>query len=361
MTKKEIQQFRKRLLVWFNMNQRKLPWRETKDHFYIWVSEVMLQQTQVKKVLEYFNNFIVRFPDVHTLSNADLQEVLKAWEGMGYYARARNLHRAARIIVAEKGGHIPKSYSDFRKLPGVGDYIAAAVLSQAFNALYAVVDGNVKRVLSRLFLINDPVSSSSAKTIFKEHANLLLDKKQPGLFNQAMMELGALICRPKKPNCNDCPISSFCQAYKTNQQMKFPETMQSKNRPKFHIVVGIVHKDGHILITQRKTDGLLGGLWEFPGGRVNNGEISEQACIKKIKEKVDLTIKVDGFFTQVSHAYTHFKITLDVFLCRYQSGRIKLNGPINYRWISVEEIDNFPFHAANHKFIPLLKEKLKEI
>jgi A/G-specific adenine glycosylase len=357
MTRIEIQRLQKRLIKWFDQHQRKLPWRETKDPFFIWVSEVMLQQTQVKKVLEYYDKFRAKFPDVFTLASADLQEVLKAWEGMGYYARARNLHQAAKIVAAERDGNFPAKYDEFRKLPGVGDYIAAAVLSQAFNAPHAVVDGNVKRVLSRLFLIESPVNHSSARKIFQDHANEILDQRQSGIFNQAMMELGATICRPQKPNCQDCPISPFCLAYRHDRQRDFPVTIQSRPIPEYPIVVGIVQNNGCVLITQRKTDGLLGGLWEFPGGRKNSDETPEQACTRTIKEKLALEVEITGFVTRIHHAYSHFKIKVDVFQCNYQSGAVNLNGPQDYRWISIDEIDRFPFHAASRKITTLLKDR----
>lgn len=305
--------------------------------------------------MEYYQKFIDQFPDVYALAQANLQQVLKAWEGMGYYSRARNLHKAAQIIVAEKEGVIPQNYADFKKLPGAGEYITAAVLSQAFNAAYAVVDGNVKRVIARLFLIDQPVNVSSSLSIYKQKASFLLDQKQPGDFNQAMMELGAIVCRPKNPKCPICPISSFCNASELNKQNEYPVSIKSKPTPEFHIAVGIIHKESKILITQRQPDGLLGGLWEFPGGRVGPGENAEQACLRKIKQKINLEVEISGFLTRINHAYTHFKIIMDIFDCFFLNGTIALNGPADYRWISVSEIDEFPFHAANHKFIPLLK------
>ncbi|UCE04886.1 MAG: A/G-specific adenine glycosylase [bacterium] len=358
MTEKQLHQFRKKLLTWFKKNQRKLPWRDAKNPYHIWVVEVMLQQTQVKKVLEYYQKFLERFPDVKALAKADLQQVLKAWEGMGYYARARNLHKAAQFIMTKNGAEIPDNYDEFKRLPGAGDYITAAVLSQAFNAPYAVVDGNVKRVLSRIFLIEKPVpvNSSASNKIFKEKADLLLDQRASGVFNQAMMELGAIVCRPSNPKCDDCPVSAFCQANKTNQQTKFPVTVQARSIPEFHIAVGVIHKEGHILITQRHLEGLLGGLWEFPGGKVNLGESTKQACIRTIKQRTNLEVEVNSFVTRVNHAYTHFRIIVDVFNCRFKSGTVVLNGHSDYRWISIEEIDKFPFHAAIHKFIPQLKQ-----
>jgi A/G-specific adenine glycosylase len=354
MTKKLLTQFRAGLLSWFDKNQRNLPWRETSNPFFIWISEVMLQQTQVKKALDYYENFINKFPDIHCLAQTDLQDVLKAWEGMGYYARARNLHKASQLIVDEMNGVIPDNYADFRRLPGAGAYITAAVLSLAFDKPYAVVDGNVKRVISRLLRIDAPVSSSSSRKIFHEKADLLLDRSKPGAFNQAMMELGALICRPKNPDCNACPVASFCLAFKTKDQAKFPVTIRARETPEYHISVAVIFKNERVLITRRKSDGLLGGLWEFPGGRRQEGEPADIACIRNIKEKINLNIDNLDFMTHVNHAYSHFKIQIDVFRCRFKSGRVALHGPVDYRWILLDEIAEFPFHAAHHKFIPML-------
>jgi len=356
MKREEILRFRDRLLSWFSRHQRQLPWRKTQEPYHIWVSEVMLQQTQVKKVLDYYPEFIRRFPDIQRLAEADLEAVLKAWERLGYYARARNLHRAVGIVMQEMDGEIPAQYDRFRELPGVGEYIAAAVQSLAFGHAYPVVDGNVKRVVSRLFLMDSPTNTTSSKRFFEEKANSLLDPDRPGPFNQAIMELGAIICRPRRPICSECPVRLFCRAYQTNRQNQIPLITKSKPLPEHHIAAGIVYKNGHILITRRKLQGLLGGLWEFPGGRVRDGETPEQACIREIREEVNLSIAIIGFLKRIRHAYTHFKIVMDVFRCHYRSGDVVLKGPVDYRWITTDEIDNFPFPVANHKFIPLLRE-----
>jgi A/G-specific adenine glycosylase len=355
MDKKTITAIRTNLLVWYRKNQRELPWRQTADSYYIWVSEVMLQQTQVNTVLPYYRKFLNHFPNVKRLAKADLQSVLKIWEGMGYYARARNLHRAARMIVTEFSAKIPANWEDIKKLPGVGDYIAAAVLSIAFNQPYAVIDGNVKRVLARLFHIEAPVNKSSAFKTFNDAATKLLDNKNPGAFNQAIMELGAIVCKPKKPECGRCPLQTECLVYRSGMVEKFPRRLKSAPLPIYHIAVGVVAKKNHVLITQRKPDGLLGGLWEFPGGKIRKDEDPERACIREIKEEVNLTVAIDSYVTRVKHAYTHFKIIVDVFCCRFVTGRIKLNGPVDHRWIKLNQIDQFPFPKANHKFIPLLK------
>ena len=360
MNPKEITLFRKNLRAWFETHHRKLPWRETEDPYRIWVSEVMLQQTQVKKVLEYYQKFVNRFPDVESLAGAALQDLLKTWEGLGYYARARNLHRAAQVVVGDLEGEIPADYAAFRKLPGVGEYIAAAVQSIAFNRPYAVVDGNVKRVLARLFLINAPINQSASTKIFQERADLLLDHTTPGVFNQAMMELGATVCRPRSPTCIVCPVNAGCRAFQTAGQEEFPVRQKPKPLPEDHIVAGVIHKDDRVLITQRKLEGLLGGLWEFPGGRIQIKETAEQACSRTIREETSLLIEPIEYLTRVKHAYTHFKIVMDVFHCYYRSGEVVLNEAIDYRWITVDQIDQFPFPRSNHKFIPLLTQGKKD-
>lgn len=355
MTINEKTQFQQRLMAWFERHQRKLPWRATRDPYRIWIAEVMLQQTQVKTVLDYYDRFLDEFPSLASLAAASLQQVLKLWEGLGYYARARNLHRAAQIIVAEKQGQFPTNLAELRQLPGVGDYMAAAVLSQAFDAPLAAVDGNVKRVLARVFELEVPINQSASSRIFKARADWLLDQTQPGAFNQAMMELGAVICRPQQPECTQCPVCNLCQAFLSQRQSVLPIKLSARALPEHQIAVGIIYENGNFLIVRRQDDGLLGGMWEFPGGRIRSRETAGQACLRTIKEKLNLEVTLAGELTQVRHAYSHFKIVVHVFRCAYQAGTICLNGPAEYRWISIAEIDQFPFHGVNHKIIPLLE------
>jgi A/G-specific adenine glycosylase len=349
----DIPNLRRRLLNWYRQHRRQLPWRDTDDPYAIWVSEVMLQQTTVKTVVPYYRRFMERFPDLPHLAQADLQDVLKTWEGLGYYARARNLHRAARI-VQQHGGCVPTDLNALKQLPGVGDYIAAALSSIAFNQPFPVVDGNVKRVLSRLQLIPSPVNRPTSHKVFSEAASELLDTRQPGTFNQALMELGALICKPRRPACTDCPIRRHCQAYVEGAVASYPKRFKKKPVPLRHISVGVVFNNGKVLITRRKPEGLLGGLWEFPGGRIENQESAQEACIREIREEVGLNVQIDSFLTRVRHAYTHFKIIMDVYCCHIVSGRVTLNGPTDHRWVYLDELSGYPFPKANHKFIPLL-------
>jgi A/G-specific adenine glycosylase len=357
---KAILQFRKQLLQWYAGHRRNLPWRDTDDPYAIWVSEVMLQQTQVQTVIPYYQRFLDRFPDVKRLAAADLQEVLLMWEGMGYYARARNLHRAAKQVVTEYDGRLPATLKEIRKLPGVGEYIASAVLSIAFEQPHAVVDGNVKRVTARLFEIETPVNSTGAYRRFKAVADGILDCKQPGAFNQAVMELGALVCTPRRPTCRSCPVQAHCAAYRSEQVPAYPIRLKRKPVPEYRIAVGIVFKKDRALIARRKPEGLLGGLWEFPGGKIKTDEDPVMACVREIKEEVNLVIEVERQLTRVRHAYTHFRIVMDVFVCRLVSGRVKLTGPVDYRWVRLGDLEQYPFPGANRKFIPLLLKEYEK-
>lgn len=256
------------------------------------------------------------------LAQSDLNKVLKVWEGMGYYARARNLHTSAKIIISDYNGIIPDEKKIFLTLPGVGEYIASAVLSIAFGHSHAVVDGNVKRVLARLFEIDSPVNQSKNHSVFKQEATRLMGNADSGIFNQAIMELGALICSPRKPDCKPCPINQSCFAFLHNKTDQFPKRIKSKPVPTYKIAVGVVRHNYKMLITRRNPKGLLGGLWEFPGGKLNKGESAQAACIREIYEETGLTVETQAFITQVKHAYTHFKIVMDIFYCRYVSGDV---------------------------------------
>lgn len=349
-----VRKIRANLRQWYALARRDLPWRQTSDPYRIWVSETMLQQTRVDTVLRYYGKFLERFPTTKELSGADLQSVLKLWEGMGYYARARNLHRAAQIVEGEYRGEIPQDPASFRNLPGVGEYIAAAVLSIVYNQPHAVVDGNVKRVLARLFTLEEPVNAPPYHA-FKEIADLLLDREAPGVFNQALMEIGAIVCKPSKPDCPRCPIAFACRAHRTGRIDAYPKRVKKKPTPEYRVAAGVVYKNGRILITRRKTEGLLGGLWEFPGGRVNEEEDAACACARKIREEVGLAVEIGAFLTRIKHAYTHFRVVVDVYRCRFRSGRVRLNGAADFRWIRPEEFEDYPFHTAHRKIIRLLE------
>ncbi len=350
-------QFQKKLLSWYDRQARPLPWRETRDPYKIWVSEVMLQQTQVKTVEAYYGRFISRFPSVEDLARAAPDEVMKYWEGLGYYGRARHLHRAAREVVDRFDGRIPDSFEDLISLPGVGRYTAGAILSIAFGKPEAVLDENVIRVLARMFQVTDDVGKSSTEKALWSLAGSLLPKRCIRDYNQALMELGALICRARNPACSDCPVSRICQAKRLSIQSELPVKSPRKPVPHYEVTAGIIWRDDRLLITRRPPKGLLGGLWEFPGGKLERGDDLEGCLKREIREELGIAIEVGARLTSVEHAYTHFRITLHAFDCRYRGGRIQLIGADDYRWILPRELDGFALPAADHKIIDLLKSR----
>ncbi len=342
---------RKALIDWYRVHHRRLPWRETRDPYRIWVSEVMAQQTQVATVVGYYRRFVERFPTVEALARADLATVLKLWEGLGYYRRARHLHKAASLMVSVHGGRFPDRYDAVRALPGVGDYIASAVTSIAYDQPHAVVDGNVKRVLARFFEIDTPVNAPAAHRIFKAVATGLLDTGSPGIFNQALMELGARVCKPRHPLCGECPLSGFCKAGRNGTTDAFPARLSRAKTPEYAIAVAAVMKKGRVLVVQRPAEGLLGGLWEFPGGKIRPGESAADACCRKLRETVGLAVASPEELLSTRHAYSHFRIRMTVFTCRYTAGRVVRNGPAAHRWAAPATLARLAFHQANRKFI----------
>ncbi len=318
----------------------------------------MLQQTQVATVIPYYRRFVERFPDVAALAAAPIDDVLKQWEGLGYYARARNLHAAARELLRTHGGRIPGDPGAFRKLPGVGDYIAAAVMSIAFGQPLAVADGNVKRVVARLDALGENMDRPAGARVVLERAQHLLHQNDPGAFNQAMMELGALVCRPLNPDCGACPVRNQCAARREGDPSRYPVRSPRREIPAARIAVGIVSRRGRVLITRRPESGLLGGLWEFPGGKVAKGESPARACAREIREEVSLEVEVGERIARVQHAYSHLKVEIEVFACRYRAGDVVLDGPVDYRWIRPDETDEYAFPRANHKFMAEVKKAL---
>src|SRR5262249_7634210 len=312
----------------------------------------------VATVIPYYERFLARFPDVRALARAPLDDVLKLWEGLGYYARARNLHRAAREVVGKHAGVIPADAKTFAELPGVGSYMPAAVQSIAFDAPLAAVDGNVKRVMARLFAIQDSVDKTKGTRVVQEYANSLLDRKHPGTFNQAVMELGAIVCRPVNPLCDDCPLRNDCAARRLDAALAFPKRDARRDVPKQRIAVGVVSDGNRVLITRRAEAGMLGGLWEFPGGKVRRGEIPARACAREVEEETGLKVKVRGRIARVKHVYTHLPVEIDVFYCLYNGGSVVLDGPTDHRWITLDETSKYAFPKANHKFLPAIREAL---
>jgi len=354
-----LPEFRRRLLTWYKTHHRDLPWRQSNDPYPIWISEVMLQQTQVETVIPYFQRFIERFPTVQKLAKADLSVVLKVWEGMGYYARARNLHKAARIVMEQHVGKIPLTCQDLKRLPGIGDYTAAAIASIAFGEPVAVLDGNVKRVVARWKGVFDDLRLPKTVKALQEEASHYLDNKHSGDWNQAVMELGATVCLPRQPLCNKCPVKVGCYAYKSDKTDIIPFVSKRKPIPHYDVTAGLIWDSGKLLITQRKEEGMLGGLWEFPGGKQEPGETLEECLNRELEEELTISVEVGQKVYAVKHAYTHFKITLHVFHCVIISGKPKAIGCQQWRWIEPMQLDEFAFPKADRSIIDSIIKNAK--
>jgi A/G-specific adenine glycosylase len=344
------------LLNWYAHAKRDLPWRRCLDPYAIWVSEIMLQQTQVKTVLPYYQRWLEQFPTIERLASADLQQVLKAWEGLGYYTRARNLHRCAQEIVHKHGGVFPTQLDDVLALPGIGRTTAGGILSAAFNQPVPILDGNVKRVLARLVAL--PVPPAKATKQLWELSEALLECEQPRDFNQALMDLGATVCTPKNPSCHCCPWNTYCQAYNLRIQSQIP--MRETSSPLPHKIIGVAviwNEQGQILIDRRRPEGLLGGLWEFPGGKIELGETVEECIKREILEELGIDIEVGDRLITIEHAYSHFRVTLTVHHCRHIAGVPQPIECDEVRWVTLDELDQFPFPKANSQIIAALRQE----
>jgi A/G-specific adenine glycosylase len=345
------------LLAWYRQNRRNLPWRGESAPYRIWISEVMLQQTQVTTVIPYYHRFLERFPNVTALAESSLADVLKLWEGLGYYARARNLHKAAIEIVKKYGGQLPQTYPELRQLPGFGDYTAGAIASIAFGEVVPAVDGNVKRVLARLFAIEDDVTRGAAARRLKEIAAILVDPIHPGDWTQALMELGATICTPKNPRCAACPLQELCRANLQAIAHRLPFKPAPKVLPHYDVTAAIIRQNEKVLIAQRPLEGMLGGLWEFPGGKQEPGESLSECLRREICEELGVEIEVGRLVTVVKHSYTHFKITLHAFACKLLKGEPQTLHVADWRWVTLAEIDKFAFPRTDLQIIDVLKNK----
>lgn len=354
----DLQDLGGQILAWYTRHQRDFPWRKTRDPYHVWISEVMLQQTQVETVIPYYYRFLSRFPTVQALAAAPLDDVLKVWENMGYYARAHHLHAAAKQIVGRFGGKIPSSWDELVSLPGVGHYTAGAVLSMAFGQHVPAVDSNVRRVLSRLFAIDQPLEQRQTQQQLVELAKRLLPEDAPGLFNQALMDLGASTCTPRKPACMSCPIWKLCKAYERQLQDALPVTRKRIPIPHSHMTAGLIHNSrGRILIVRRPNKGLLGGLWKFPGGVQESDETLVVSLQRQVREEVGIKIQVGKPLTSVNHAYTHFRITLHAFQCTYQAGKPRSLGCTDWRWTTLPQLKDLALSKADRKIIEVLRSE----
>ncbi len=351
--------FASTLLKWYGRHRRDLPWRRTQDPYRILTSEIMLQQTQVRTVIPYYERWLEKFPTFGALAKASVEQVLKTWEGLGYYSRARNFHQLAGTVIKDHAGELPATFEALKSLPGIGRYTAGAVLSIAFGKKYAVLDGNVMRVLTRYFGIRKNISLPETQKELWTLAESLLPDHNTGDYNQALMELGATICTPKNPRTDECPLKKTCQAHRMHIEEQLPVKTKSAATPHFHIGAGVIWNKDKILISQRPLKGLLGGLWEFPGGKQEKGESIAETVKREIKEELGINVQVGKKLLSIDHAYSHFKITLHVHDCRYVSGTVQALGVRAWRWVKPPQLKTFAFPAANQPVIRLLTDKVR--
>lgn len=343
----------RRVLPWYDRHKRDLPWRGIDDPYAVWISEVMLQQTTVNAVIPYYKRWLEHFPNVQTLARAPLQKVLKAWQGLGYYRRARNLQAAAKIIVRQYGGRLPSEAASLRALPGFGDYTTAAILSIVFGRSAALIDANVRRVLMRVFGLAGKAEPRMDKPILVR-LTPLVPKKRPGDFNQALMELGALVCRPKNPQCPACPLRTGCAAFAAGRQEVIP-SVEARRYRRLTAVVGVIRKNGRILIQRRPEAGLLGGLWEFPGGKVRRGETLTAALARELEEELGVRPAESSRLMKVEHSYTNFLVTLHAYDCRLESDPDL--DPRRQKWARPADLRNYPFPSGSAKIIERILAK----
>lgn len=345
------------LLAWYDQHAAPLPWRANQDPYRVWLSEIMLQQTQVDTVIPYYDRFLTAFPTVTALAAAPIDVVLKLWEGMGYYSRARNLHRAAQA-VAEGGGQFPDTVEGLLALPGIGRYTAGAIASIAFGRQAPLLDGNVMRVFARLTDLPDDITKPATQAHLWRLADAWVPADRPGDYNQALMELGRVVCKPRDPLCGVCPLREMCAAYANGTQNERPVKAKKAPTPHYNVTAGMIWDDsGRVLIAQRPMEGLLGGLWEFPGGKQEPDETLPACLQRELMEELAITVEVGELYTVVKHGFTHFSITLHAFTCRYVSGEPQKLGVQDFAWVLPEELDRYSFGKADRQVIAEMRSR----
>lgn len=330
-----------RLLRWFEKKARDLPWRRTRDPYAIWVSEIMLQQTQVATVIPYYKKFLKSFPTVRHLAKADLSKVLKVWEGLGYYSRARNLHRASQTVLNHFQRKIPDNLKDLRTLPGIGKYTAGAILSIAYNKEAPILDGNVKRVLSRIFAVSSNPLKGKTEGLLWHLSESLIPRGSARSFNQGLMDLGSMICTQKDPQCPRCPLRQFCQGRVSGHPERYPSKVTRKPTPHINAISAVIQRDGRVLLHQRPTKGLLGGLWEFPNWK---SEEKRRVRLRNyIKKETGMNVKVKESIGTFKQTFSHFKLTLQVYHCQAIDGRPK------GKWVPINKLDQLPMSRIHRR------------
>jgi len=345
---------RERLLRWYDANRRDLPWRRSRDPYAIWISETMLQQTRVETVIPYYERFLARFPDVQSLADASQEDVYSEWAGLGYYSRARNLHAAARAVVEDFGGALPADADGLRQLPGVGRYTAGAVASIAFDRPEAIVDGNVKRVLARLLGIRGDMGDRAVEDRILADAASLARGERPGDLNQALMELGATVCTPRSPSCTRCPLARSCDARRAGDAESLPrKSRRAAVRPVDGVAVWLARGD-RVLAVKREAGGLLGGLWELPGGDLEPGERPEDGARRWLSGSLGIDVLDLAGAGRVGHVFTHRSLTLHLLRGRAGAGRTRRRGLAEHRWLAADALRDLPIATVTRKALAVL-------
>jgi A/G-specific adenine glycosylase len=339
------------LLSWFQLQARDLPWRRTRNPYHIWVSEIMLQQTQVATVIPYYERFLAQFPTIKALAEAPQEQVLKAWEGLGYYSRGRNLHAGAIRVLEAHSGAVPDTWKALKALPGIGDYTAGAISSIAFGLAVPAVDGNVMRVLARWFLIQEDIALLATKRRIDAIAQALVPQEVPGAFNEALMELGATVCVPSVPRCGLCPMTAHCRAFAAGLQGNLPIKAKKTALREVTLAVALISLNGRHLIVRRPNEGIWAGLWGFP--------TFEASCDEELGETLTRSLEAQGLaialgkpFTTLHHTLTHRRLTLKVYEATYLSGELTLG---QHAWVSLQELDAYALPVPFRKLAKCLE------
>ena len=346
------------LLAWYDVHARVLPWRSHPSPYRTWVSEVMLQQTQVDTVMPYYERWMERFPTLESLAAANQMEVLQVWEGLGYYSRARNLHKAAQVVVEKYSGNLPEDIKILLSLPGIGRYTAGAILSIAFDQRQPALDGNIRRVYARVTNSAEPIGTTNSDKHLWKFAESVLPETRAGDFNQALMDLGSAICLPQNPLCDRCPIQASCQAFSLGTQHSLPVKRQKAPIPHWIVGAGVVLRDSFVLLAKRPQKGLLGGLWEFPGGKLEAEDQDLAGCIRReLIEELDVRVEVGDLLGVYSHAYTHFRVTVHAYLCRLMVGE-EIRESETLKWVLPDQLASYPMGKVDRRIASELLSRM---
>jgi len=338
-----------KLLQWFDQNKRDLPWRQGRNPYRVWISEIMLQQTQVRTVIPYFQKWMEKYPSLKILQDAEYNDLLKIWEGLGYYSRCKNIFKTSQLVNSS----LPNNYEDLIKLPGIGDYTAKAILSIAFKKPYVSVDTNLERVGYRILGLKSKTQRNSKRVIkfLEENQN----PNRPGDYNEALMDLGSSLCSSRVTFCKECPLTGECKAYISSSPTSYPKIEISKKVPVYNIAVSLIKYENDFLITKRSNTKFLPGLWEFPGGKIEKNETPLEAIIREVKEETNLNIVNPIYLGNVGHRYSHFGVNISLFISSPRSIK-KINMNQEYKWINLKDIHKYPLPKANHKMLDILKK-----